>query len=186
MVVSTTNTAVDLTHRELTVPSTISAAPTPIYNHPSYAQVAQSAHSNISQPSQIPLHDAQAEIARLRFENARLQSLVATRPLLASQLPTDSTSTLTITASATVATVSVEQFQSLSDKYDSILLILQSHQKSPNPLSNSSPMDITTNEKHGQRDASSLVEQPDPKRLDSKVTPNKSHPVVDAVMTQSP
>jgi hypothetical protein len=186
MVVSTTNTAVDLTHHELTVPSTISAATTPIYNHPSYAQVAQSAHSNISQPSQIPLHDAQAEIARLRFENARLQSIVATRPLLASQLPTDSTSTSTITASATVATVSVQQFQSLLDKYDSILLILQSLQKSPNPLSNSSPMDITTNEKHGQRDASSLVEQPDSKRLDSKVTPNKSHPVADAVMTQSP
>jgi hypothetical protein len=35
MVLSTTNTAVDLTHRELTVPSTISAATTPIYNHPS-------------------------------------------------------------------------------------------------------------------------------------------------------
>jgi hypothetical protein len=186
MVVSTTNTTVDLTHRELTVPSTISAAPRPNYNHTSYAQVVQSVNSTLPQPSHIPLHNAQAEIAHLRFKNAQLQSIVTTRPLLASSLPTDFTSTSTITASAAVATVAVEQFQSLSDKYDSILLILQSFQKSPNPLSNNSPMDITTNEKHGQRDASSLVEQQDSKRLDSKVTPNKSHPIADAVMTQSP
>jgi hypothetical protein len=186
MVVSTTNTAVDLTHRELTVPSTISATPTPNYNHPSYAQIVQSANSNVFQTSHIPLQDAQAEIARLRFENARLQSTVATHPLPASALPTDSNSTSTITASAAVATISVEQFQSLSDKYDSILVIHQSLQKSPNMPSNDSPMDITTNEKHGQRDASSLAEQPDSKRLDSKVTPNKSHPVADAIMTQSP
>jgi hypothetical protein len=178
--------AVDLTHRELTVPSTISAAQMTNYNHLSYAQVLQSVNPTLPQPSLIPLHDAQAEIIRLRFENARLQSIVATRPLLTSSLPTDSTSTSTITASAVVATVSVEQFQYLSNKYDSILLILQSLQQSPNPLITNSPMDITTNEKHGQRDVSSLVEQPDSKRLDSKVTPNKSHPVADAVMNQSP
>jgi hypothetical protein len=70
MVVFTTNTAVDLTHSKLTVPSTISATPMTNYNQPSYTQVVQSSNSNISQPSHIPLNNAQAEIARLRLKNA--------------------------------------------------------------------------------------------------------------------
>jgi hypothetical protein len=98
------------------------------------------------------------------------------------------TAASTITESAAVATVSVEQFQTLPDKGqdDSILLILQSMQKTSNQPSYSSPMDIAATKKHGQQDTSSLVEQPDSKQLDSKATPNKSHPVADAGMTQSP
>jgi phosphoribosylformylglycinamidine (FGAM) synthase-like enzyme len=41
-------------------------------------------------------------------------------------------------------------------------------------------MDITTTEKHGQQDASSLAVQPESKHVDLKQTPNKSHLVADA------
>jgi hypothetical protein len=80
----------------------------------------------------------------------------------------------------------VEQFNALSSKYDDILLILKSLQQEKNIPSNRSPMDITTTEKHGQQDASSLAVEPESKRVDSKQTPNKSHPVADANMHQSP
>jgi hypothetical protein len=121
MVVSTTHTAVDLTLRKLTVPLTISATPMTHYNQPS------SNHPTLTVLNQLflPLNKAQAEIAHLWSKNARLQSIVASNfihPPQASSILTDFTATSTIT-------VSVEKFQSLSDKYDSILLILQSLQK---------------------------------------------------------
>jgi hypothetical protein len=191
MPVTTTNTAIDLTIREVSIPLPgVSTIPS-TNNPPTYSQVLQSSF----QPSQTtPTASetaAQLEITRLQNENKRLQSLVDATSSTASATTlssfsqpvkyAESTTTSTITNS-----VSMDQFNELSSKYDNILLLLQSLQMQKDTSSNASYMDITTTAKHGQQDASSLADQPDSKRMDSKQTPNKSHPPADATMHQSP
>jgi hypothetical protein len=192
MPVTITNTSIDLTFREVSVPSSGTSNNPSTIPQPTYAQVAQFTTPPLPIQQSAPEIAAHHEIARLKAENQRLKSIVEATSS-AGSLVAPATSVLqspklseSTTASTITASVSVEQFNDLSSKYDHILMILKSLQTEKGTPSNRSPMDITTTEKHGQQDASSLAVEPGSKRVDSKQTPNKSHPVADAHMHQSP